>query len=105
MLALKTLWIFSKCTVKPYSLLVVHASLASDNSLSFRHNLLGRIQKIAMAIDDKIRDEKIQNDINWETVMNLFKKCTARPYSFLVIDTILAPDNHLRVRYNLSERL
>ena len=62
-------------------------------------------KKLAMAIHDKIRDEKIQYDINWETVMNLFKKCTARPYYFLVIDTSLAPDNHLRVRYNLSERL
>ena len=37
--------------------------------------------------------------------MNLYKKCTAKPYSFLVIDTTLASDNPLRFRKNLSERI
>ena len=41
--------------------------------------------------------------------MNLYKKCTAKPYSFLVIDgTIdanLASDNPLRFRKNLLERI
>ena len=35
--------------------------------------------------------------------MNLYKKCTANPYSFLVIDTI-SSDNSLRSRKNLVER-
>ena len=34
---------FKKCTAKPYSSLVIDASLASDNPLNFRKNLLERI--------------------------------------------------------------
>ena len=37
--------------------------------------------------------------------MNLFKKYTAKPYSFLMIDAILASDNSLRFRNNLLERI
>ena len=36
--------------------------------------------------------------------VNLWKKCTAKPHSFLVIDTALASDSHLHFRKNLSER-
>ena len=34
-----------------------------------------------------------------------FEKCTAKPYSFLVIDTALASDNPLRFRKNLLKRM
>ena len=34
--------------------------------------------------------------------MNILKKYTAEPYSFLVNDTTLPSDNHLRFRKNLS---
>ena len=37
--------------------------------------------------------------------MNLYKKCTAKPYSFFVIDTTLASNNSLRFRMNLLERI
>ena len=37
--------------------------------------------------------------------MNLCEKCTAKPYSFLVIDTTLASNNSYRFRKNLSERI
>ena len=33
------------------------------------------------------------SDINFKDFMNLYKKCTAKPYSFLVIDDTLALDN------------
>ena len=33
------------------------------------------------------------SDIDFHDFMNLYKKCTAKPYSFLVIDTTLASDN------------
>ena len=33
------------------------------------------------------------SDIDFEDFMNLCKKCTAKPYSFLVIDATLALDN------------
>ena len=37
--------------------------------------------------------------------MNLYKKCTAKPYSFLVINATLASYNALRFRKNLLERI
>ena len=37
--------------------------------------------------------------------MNFYKKSTAKPYSFLVIDTTLPLDNSLRFRKNLLERI
>ena len=36
--------------------------------------------------------------INSKDFINIFKECTAKPYSFLVIDTTLTPDNPLRFR-------
>ena len=44
------------------------------------------------------------SDIDYENFKNLYKKWTAKPYSFLVIDTTLLPDNRLRFRKNLLER-
>ena len=35
--------------------------------------------------------------------MNLYKRCIAKPYSFLVVDTTLASDNHSRFRKNLLD--
>ena len=37
--------------------------------------------------------------------MNLYKKRTAKPYSFLVINATLASDNPISFRKNLSERI
>ena len=36
--------------------------------------------------------------------MNLCEKCTAKPYSFLVIDTTLASDNSSHFRDNLFRK-
>ena len=35
--------LYKKCHAKPYSFLVINATLASDNSSCFREGLLGRI--------------------------------------------------------------
>ena len=43
------------------------------------------------------------SDIYLQDFMNLYKKCTAKPYSFLVIDTALASDNPSHFRKNLLE--
>ena len=37
--------------------------------------------------------------------MNVYKKFTAKPYSFLVIDATLASDNLLRFRNNFSRNI
>ena len=37
--------------------------------------------------------------------MNLCKKCTAKQYSFLVIDATITSDNPLRFVKNISEKI
>ena len=58
--------LYKKCTAKQYSFLVIDTTLALDNPLRFRKNLLEIIQKIIMTIDNKIRDEKLEHDISRE---------------------------------------
>ena len=45
------------------------------------------------------------SDIDFKDFINLYKKCTAKPYSFLVIDATLASDNPLRFRKNLVKKI
>ena len=45
------------------------------------------------------------SDIDFQDFMNLYEKCTAKPYPFLVIDTTLTSYNPLRFRKNLVERI
>ena len=48
--------LYKKCTVKEYSLLVIDATLLSDNPLRFRKNLLQEVLTVIIVISDKIRD-------------------------------------------------
>ena len=41
-------------------------------------------------------------DINTKDYIEIYRKCTDKPYSFLVIDTILPSNNSLRFRKNLN---
>ena len=45
------------------------------------------------------------SDMDFKDLMNFYPKCTAKPYSFLVIDAILACDNLSRFRKNLLEKM
>ena len=45
------------------------------------------------------------SDIDFQDFMNLYKKCTAKPCYFLVIDTTPASDNSSRFRKNLLEKI
>ena len=56
--------LFKNCNAKPYSLLVIDATLSFDNLLCFRKNILERILKLIMTIDYQIRDEKLNYDNN-----------------------------------------
>ena len=58
--------IYKKCTVEPYSFLVNDTTLPSDDPLIFRKNLFKIICNKIMTIEDQIRDEKLQNNINRE---------------------------------------
>ena len=60
----KTFRIFiRKCAAKPYSCLVFNTILVSDNLSRFRKNIL---ERIILTIDDKVKDEKLQHNINRE---------------------------------------
>ena len=56
--------IYKKCTAKPYSFLVIDTNLVWDNSTRFRKNLLEKMWKLIMTIDDKTKDEKLHYHIN-----------------------------------------
>ena len=43
------------------------------------------------------------SDINFQVLMNLYKECTEKPYSFVVIYNTLASDNPSRFRKRLLE--
>ena len=43
------------------------------------------------------------SDIDSKDFLNLYKKCTSKPHSFLVIDDSHAADNPSRFRKNLLE--
>ena len=48
--------LYKKYTVKEYSLLVIDATLLSDNPLRSRKNLLQEVLTVIIIISDKIRD-------------------------------------------------
>ena len=56
--------IFKKYTKEPYSFLVNDTTLASGGPLRFRKNLLGYYIIKIMTIEDQIKDEKQQYEIN-----------------------------------------
>ena len=62
-----------------------------------------------MKIPNKLEHQQIAfnflTDVDFKDFMNLYKKCTAKPYSFLVIDATLASDNPSRFRKNLLTRI
>ena len=85
--------LYNICTARPYSFVVIHPTLASDNPPHFRKNLLERIWKLIMTTDYKIRDEKVEYDINREAA-----KILALPlgkiniFEYLTGDEILPSD-------------
>ena len=57
---------YKKWTSKTYSFLVIDTTLASDNFSRFTENLLERMQNLIITVDDRIKDEKLQYEINRE---------------------------------------
>ena len=59
-----------------------------------------------MKIPDKRELQQIainhSSDINTKDFIEIYRKCTDKPYSFLVIDTTLPSNNPLRFRKNLN---
>ena len=85
--------LYKNCTAKPYSFLVIYTTLASDNSSRFRNNLSGRIQKLIITIEDKVKDEKLQYDINGEAAkLSALSSGKIDKYEYLTGDEILPSD-------------
>ena len=81
--------IYRKCTSEPYYFLVNDTTLASDNPLSFRKNLFDIYKKI-MTINDQIRDEKLQYDINREAAkISALSSGKIHKYEYLTGEDIL----------------
>ena len=58
--------LYKKTTARPYSLFVIDTTLASNSSSRFRKNYSKGIEKLIMTIDDKVKDEELQYNINRE---------------------------------------
>ena len=56
--------LYKKCAAKQCYILVIDAILGSDIALHFRRNPLERILKLIIVIEDKIRNERLQHDID-----------------------------------------
>ena len=85
--------LYKKCTAKPYSFLIIDITLTSDNLLRFRKNIIERIQKLIMTTDDKLRDEKLQYNINSEKVrISAASSRKIHKYEFFTGEEILPSD-------------
>ena len=85
--------LYKKSTEDSYSFLVIDTSLTSDNSLPFRNDLFDAIQKLILTIDDKIRDKKLQHDLNREAVkVSVLSSGNIDKYEFLTGEETLPSD-------------
>ena len=93
--------LFIKCKKLNYISCIHHTILISvpkEVRLNSTHYLI-------MKIHNK---RELQNiapnhsaDIGYKDFMNIYRKCTSEPYSFLTIDTTLPANKNLRLRENL----
>ena len=62
-----------------------------------------------MKIPNKRKPQQIaftySSDTDLKGFMNTYKKCTAKPYCYLVIDTAFTSDNHVHFIKNLLQRI
>ena len=83
--------LYRKCIAKQYSDLVIDAILASDNPLSFRKNLSKIILKLIMTIDDNLRDEKMQYDINRKAEkISALSSAKIDKYEYITVEEIFS---------------
>ena len=75
-----------------------HFKVPKDVRLNTNHFFMAKIPNIR-----KLQQIVINNssDISPKHFANIYKECTADPYSFLVNDTTLASNNPLKFRKNL----
>ena len=70
-------------------------NVAKDVRLNTSHFFITKIQN-RRELQEIARNHSL--DIKSEDFINIYRECTSKPYSFLVIDTTLSSDNLLRFR-------
>ena len=91
-----------KLNISPVFIAQSYFAVPKDIRLNFTHYF---IMKFPNKRELKQIASHNSSDINFQDFMNLYKKCTEKPYSFLVIDNSLTSDNSLHFRKNLIERI
>ena len=80
------------CTTQSYFKVPKDVRLNSTHFFIMKIPNIRELQQIAL---------NNSSDIDFKDFMNIYKKCTTEPYSFLVNDTTLPSDDPLRFRKNL----
>ena len=80
--------------------------LLHNHTLRFQNDVrLNSTQFFIMKIPNNRELQQIalnhSSDIHSKNFIKIYKKCTAEPYSFLVVDVTLSSDNPLRFRKKL----
>ena len=88
-----------KLNISPVVIIQSYFAVSKDIQLNSAHDF---IMKIPNKWELKQIVSQNSSDITFKTI-NLYKKCTAKPYSFLVVDNTLSLDNPSRFRKNLLE--
>ena len=74
-----------------------------------RDVILNSTHDLLMKISNKIQFPNIKltypSDIDYKDFLKIYRNCTAKQYSFLVIETILTSENLLMLRCNLLQEL
>ena len=96
--------LFIRCRKLNISLLFITQSFSAPKEVG-----LNSTHYLIMKIHNKRELQQIainySADIDYKNFMNIYRKCTKEPYSFLTIDTTLPANNSLRFRKNLSDTL
>ena len=98
--------LYKKYTAKPFLFFVINTTFASDNPLRFRKNLSRKNIKITMTVNDKIRDEKLQYDINKDAAkISALSSGKIDKYEYLIDEEVLLSDQSriiVRVKFTYS---
>ena len=98
--------LYEKYTAKPFLFFVINTTFASDNPLRFRKNLSRKNIKITMTVNDKIRDEKLQYDINKDAAkISALSSGKIDKYEYLIDEEVLLSDQSriiVRVKFTYS---
>ena len=74
-----------------------------------KNSRLSSTHYFIMKIPNKHELQQIEfnhsSDIEFQDFVNIYEKCTAKPYPFLIADATIALDKPLRFRKNLLEKI